>query len=247
MKPIKLIEVKNFVEEHITEFHDARLQSLEKTSLKELLKRKNPYLYRAKNLVTAGELVSSILDAKLSSSEEELFGEFLEHLAIFVAQKTRNAAKSSAPGIDFEYQDGRTRYLVSVKSGLNWGNSSQWNALEDSFKTAMKRIKQNRGVSDVQCILGVSYGNQKTMVKKGFIVQICGQNFWYMVSGSKDFYIQIVEPLGHRAKELNDSFKQRKARLVNKFTGEFISDFCDRDGTILWNKVIEFNSGNLRL
>lgn len=194
--------------------------------------------------MTAGELVSSILDAKLSSSEEEIFGEFLEHLAIFVAQKTRRAAKSSAPGIDFEYQEKDIRYLVSVKSGLNWGNSGQWKALEDSFKTAMKRIKQNRNVSDVKCILGVSYGKQKTIMKKGFITQVCGQNFWHMVSGQKEFYIQIVEPLGHRAKELNDSFKQKKAQLINKFTGEFIGEFCDKKGAIHWGKVIKFNSGN---
>ena len=219
---------------------------MEKTSLKDLLKRKNPYLYRAKNLVTAGELVSSLLDAKLSSSEEEIFGEFLEHLAIFVAEKTRSATKSSAPGIDLEYQEGKTRYLVSIKSGLNWGNSSQWKALEDSYKTAMKRIKQNRQVEDVRCILGVSYGKEKTKTKKGFIMQVCGQNFWHMVSGQKDFYLGIVEPLGHRAKELNDSFKQRKTSLVNKFTGEFIGEFCDKSGRIRWEKVIEFNSGNLQ-
>ncbi len=109
----------------------------------------------------------------------------------------------------------------------------------------MKRIKQNRSISDVQCILGVSYGKQKTIVKKGFITQICGQNFWNMVSGNKDFYVQIVEPLGYKAKELNDSFKQRKAQLTNKFTGEFIQEFCDKKGAIIWNKVIEFNSGNL--
>jgi hypothetical protein len=193
-----------------------------------------------------GHSLSSILDAKLSSSEEEIFGEFLEHLAIFVAGKTRGATKSSASGIDFEYQEDRTRYLVSVKSGLNWGNSSQWKALEDSFKTAMKRIKQNKEIADVRCILGVSYGKQKTIAKKGFITQICGQNFWHLVSGNEGFYIQIVEPLGHRAKELNDSFKQRKAQLINKFTGEFIRDFCDKKGAIVWRKVIEFNSGNFQ-
>ncbi|MBI4053579.1 MAG: cytosolic protein [Candidatus Diapherotrites archaeon] len=235
------------MKEHIAEFHTARLQSLEKTSLKELLKRKNPYLYRAKNLVTASELVTSILDAKLSSSEEEIFGEFLEHLAIFVAEKTLNATKSSASGIDFEFQTKKTRHLVSVKSGLNWGNSSQWKALENDFKTAMRIVKQNRNISDVQCILGISYGNQKTLVKKGFITQMCGQNFWNRISGTKDFYILIVDPIGYRSKKLNDSFRQRKSEVINKFTGEFINDFCNKNGAILWNKVIEFNSGNARL
>jgi len=244
MEQIKLNEIRGFVKQHIQEFHNARLQSLERTSLKGLLRRKNPYLYKAKNLITAGELVASILDAKLSSSEEEIFGEFLEHLAVFVAEKALGAAKSSAPGIDLEYNDGRTRYLVSIKSGLNWGNSSQWKALEDNFKTVMKRVKQNKQIKDVRCILGISYGNDKTRTKKGFITQICGQNFWHRVSGDEEFYVKIVEPLGYRAKELNDSFKQRKVQLINKFTGEFINEFCDKRGNINWEQVIRFNSGN---
>lgn len=110
----------------------------------------------------------------------------------------------------------------------------------DKFKSIFNSVLSY----DVKCILGVSYGKQKTIMKKGFITQVCGQNFWHMVSGQKEFYIQIVEPLGHRAKELNDSFKQKKAQLINKFTGEFIGEFCDKKGAIHWGKVIKFNSGN---
>ncbi len=218
---------------------------MEKTSLKDLLRRKNPYLYRAKHITTAQELVSSLLEAKLSSSEEEIFGNFLESLAIFVAEKTRGAKKSSAKGIDFEYGEGNARYLVAVKSGLNWGNSSQWSDLENSFKAASKVLRQSTRISHVECILGVSYGRAKTVVKRGFIKQICGQAFWHLASGKKSFYIDIVKPLGFKSKELNDSFKARKSELINKFTGEFISEFCDSKGKILWNRIVELNSGNL--
>ena len=62
----------------------------------------------------------SFLDAKLSASEEKIFGDFLEDLAIFLAQKTLNASKSSSGGISFEYFDKDTKFLVSVKSGINW-------------------------------------------------------------------------------------------------------------------------------
>ena len=44
---------------------------------------------------------------------------------------------------------------------------------------------------------------------------------------------------------MNGKFAEEKVRLVNKFTKEFIGDFCDETGAILWDKLVEFNSGNL--
>ncbi|MFH1916196.1 MAG: PmeII family type II restriction endonuclease [Nanoarchaeota archaeon] len=219
---------------------------MESTNLRSLLQKKNPYLFRAKNVITAQELVTSFLDAKLSASEEKIFGDFLENLAIFVAQKTVNAQKSSGSGIDFEFSKGNKIIVVSVKSGLNWGNSSQWKALETDFKRAQKVLMQSSHVNNVQCVLGVCYGKAKTTLKRGIILQVCGQNFWYMISGSESFYKDIVEPIGHKAKELNESFNVKKAQLINKLTKEFLDDFCSADGKIFWEKVVKYNSENIR-
>jgi hypothetical protein len=40
------------------------------------LKRKNPYLFKAKNILTAQDLVKNLLDAYLQSQEETTFKEF---------------------------------------------------------------------------------------------------------------------------------------------------------------------------
>jgi hypothetical protein len=48
MKPIQIREIKQYVEENIGTFHQKRYQRLEKLKLTELLKRKNPYLFKAK-------------------------------------------------------------------------------------------------------------------------------------------------------------------------------------------------------
>lgn len=245
MNKINLNQVEEFVKENVQTFHNSRLKRLEETNLKELLKRKNPYLFKAKNILTAQDLVVSFLDAQLSSSEEKIFGDFLENLAIFVAHKTLGAVKSSSHGIDFEYTNDNARYLVAVKSGENWGNSSQWKQLETNFKDAMKVLKQSPHIKHVQCVLGVSYGKSKPGTKKGIILAVSGQSFWYMISGDENFYIKMVEPIGFKARELNESFKTKKAQLVNKFTKEFIEEFCDKNGQILWNKLVEYNSGNL--
>lgn len=245
MKKLQIDEITDFVKKNIQTFHENRLKTLEKSSLKELLKKKNPYLFKAKDIVTAQELVTSFLEARLSASEEKIFGDFLEDLAIFVAEKTLRATKSSSQSIDLEYTKDGTRYLVSVKSGLNWGNSNQWKALEADCKNALRVLKQSQHAKHVQCILGICYGNAKTTIKRGLLLQVTGQTFWYIISGDEEFYTKIVKPLGHKAKEMNDSFKTKKAQLINKFTKEFTNDFCDEDGKILWDKLVMFNSGNL--
>ncbi len=69
MEPLALNLVNEFVNENIVDFHNKRIQSLENLKLDRLLK-KNPYLFKAKNIQTASELIRDLLDAFLSSSEE---------------------------------------------------------------------------------------------------------------------------------------------------------------------------------
>jgi hypothetical protein len=243
MKPLNLDEVSEFASQNIASFHSKRLKSLEQLELSKLLK-KNPYLFRAKNLVIASDLIEDLLAAFLSSSEEKLFGDFLEDLAIFVASKTCNGMKSSAEGIDLEFTNRGVHYLVSVKSGPRWGNSSQHRAQEQNFKTAVTRLKQSQHGLNVQPILGVCYGNMKTTSYKGVAYKVVGQNFWYLISENGNLYIEIIEPIGYRAKLYNDRFSEERARVVNLLTGQFMEQYCT-DGRIDWPKLVEFNSGNL--
>src|SRR5690349_19638471 len=94
--------IEQFVHENIDTFHANRLDSIKNLKLAKVLARKNPYLFRAKNLNVAADLVGAILDAALSSSEEGSFGGFLEALAIFVAEKTGGGMKSGVTGLDIE-------------------------------------------------------------------------------------------------------------------------------------------------
>ena len=245
MKSILVNEVREFVNQHIDEFHESRINRVKKIKLKEVLQKKNPYLFKAKNILTAQRLIESLLQAYLSSSEEELFGEFLEELAIFIAGKTLNGRKSSGTGIDLEFTKDGVVYLVSIKSGVNWGNSSQYAALRDRFKKAVQVLKQSKSVKSVQPVLASCYGKRKT-VNNGEYLRICGQEFWYFISGNKNLYTDIIEPLGYQAKQRNQHYEEELAVVINKFTAEFSNDFCC-DGKIDWNELVLFNSGNLKL
>ena len=55
-------------------------------------------------------------------------------------------------------------------------------------------------------------------------------------------YTDIIEPLGHKAKERNEDFNKSYTLMINKFTKEFSNDFCNDNGEIDWAKLVEFNS-----
>lgn len=245
MNPLCLDEVNAYVNENIVDFHQRRIVLLKTLKLNNLLK-KNPYLFKAQNITTAGDLIVGLLDARLSSSEEKLFGDFLEDLAIFIASKTCNGHKSTAPGADLEFENKGIYYIVSIKSGPNWGNSSQQSKLAEDLRKAVTRVKQSRHGANVQPVLGICYGKTRTSYLRGYL-KVVGQNFWYLVSENENLYTDIIEPIGYRAKEHNDAFYEEKARVVNRFTREFIDKFCDDTVAIDWVKLVEFNSGNYDL
>lgn len=242
MNSLDIEKVCDYVNDNIVVFHNHRIKSLEGLNLDRLL-TKNPYLFKAKNIVTANELISGLLDAFLSSSEEKLFGDFLEGLAVFVAEMTCGGHKSTASGVDLEFINNGVHYIVSIKSGPSWGNSSQQDKLEQDFKNAVTRVKQSKRGINVQPVLGICYGKTKTSYLRGYM-KVVGQNFWYLISENQNLYTDIIEPVGYRAKEHNEVFSVEESKVINRFTNAFIERFCDDDGAINWIRLVKFNSGN---
>ncbi len=245
MNPVDMDLVSEFVNRNISQFHQDRLRLLEKMDLSKLLKAKNPYLFRAKNITTPRELVNDLLVAVLSSSEEQLFGGFLEDLTIFIASQTCGAHKSVGIGVDFEFENRDVYYVVSVKSGPNWGNSSQQSKQEEDFKEAVRRLKQSRLTRNIQPVLGICYGKTRTTLLRGYM-KIVGQNFWYFISEDPQLYQRIIEPLGDEAREYNDAFLTSRDKVEAQFTKELAAQYSTSSGEIDWAKLIEFNSGNLK-
>ncbi|MDR2683867.1 MAG: hypothetical protein LBB53_00610 [Prevotellaceae bacterium] len=87
MSQLNITDVTQYVEENIGIFHKKRLKSLDKLKLTDVLKHKNPYLFKAKFTETSEQIVRGIVDAHISSNEETIFGDWLEGLSIFINNK----------------------------------------------------------------------------------------------------------------------------------------------------------------
>lgn len=241
MRQLNPSEVVAFIEENIGDFHERRAASLRKLQLAQVLKKKNPYLFKAKNINDAHDLVKLLLDAHLSSQEETIFGEFLEKLAIFVCGRVFNGRKSSAEGIDLEFMRDDALYIVSVKSGPNWGNSGQVKRMVENFRQAKRIFRSSNTKANIQAINGCCYGRDNKP-DKGDYLKLCGQEFWRFISDSDRLLVEIIEPLDYQAKERTKEFLVEYSRNLNLFTQEFMDVFCI-DGRIDWDKLVRFNSG----
>ena len=245
MRPLDLDSVREYVNDNIGEFHQGRIDSLRDLDIGQMLK-KNPYLYRAKNVLTASDMVAGTMDAFLSSSEEQRFGVFLEGLALFVARQTTDGFDPGEPGVDLEFVKDGIYWVVQIKSGPNWGNSSQQNQLEQDLADRVRFLRAERPGEDIRAMLGICYGKVRTSHIRGYL-KVVGQNFWYFISENPKLYQEIVEPIGYRAEEHNEAYEVGKAQAAKRLTRDFIKEYCDPSGAIDWPKLIEDTCGNYDL
>ena len=243
MRAVRTEDVTKYVEDNIGTFHEKRISCLDSLKLSKVLKRKNPYLFKAKHLLTAEEIIRGLVSAYISSNEETIFGDWLEGLAVFVNSIVHEGWKSGIRGIDLEFDFNNIRYLVNIKSGPNWGNSSQIKKMVSDFKTAKKTLRTSNSNLSIVCVNGCCYGRDMKP-DKGDYFKYCGQEFWKFISNNTNLYTEIIEPLGFQAKTRNEAFQVSYSQMVNKFTMEFGKDYCNSDGSINWKKLVEFNSSS---
>lgn len=231
----------------------AALLSLTLTKGKGLLRRKNPYLFRTKNIQTSGEFVKYALDAFLSSSEETMFGNFLEGLAIHICGQAYHGYKAPTremPSVDLVFTREDNCYVVGIKSGPNWGNADQLRAMARNFKAA-KALLRERG--EKQPIIGVNgcmYGIDDLPWKPNLedpelsYYKFCGQRFWAFISEDEELYLKLIQPLGEEAKQRNAEFVKLYTAKINELTAEFSAHFLDEDHQIDWDKLIRLVSAS---
>lgn len=244
MQNLSYEAIFEFVQSDVIQpFYIKRLEKLNRLTFDELLKRKNPYLFKAKNIQTAEEFTRYILDAFLSSQEETIFGDLMEKLAIHICEAIFGGYKAEQgkfKSIDLIFdRDGKT-YLVGIKSGPHWGNKDQQDAMKRNFKAAKELLRAEGNTQEIIAVNGCCYGKD-SQPDKGEYLKLCGQAFWSLISGDDDLYMKIIEPLDEEAKQKDDMFKDAYTKKINMFTAEFLNGYSV-NGEIDWAKFLQFVS-----
>ncbi len=118
---------------------------------------------------------------------------------------------SVVSGIDIEYidaVDGRKKYC-QVKAGPETINRDDVSTIVNHFDAVRNLAKVNNlniGINDL--VVGVLYGEDKDLnanykkLQHSYTV-LAGADFWYHLTGDKDFYVQLSNAIGSIAVEYN--------------------------------------------
>ena len=224
----------------LTEFYTSLTSNLDKIDVDKILKKKNPYLYRAKGISSAGQIIDGILSAYVSSSEETIFGNtFFEPLAIVVS----GGQKAVTEGVDITVDKDNTIYSIAVKSGTSVFNADSRKRQEQNFQAAQKRAQQARKAYFP--IVGYGYGKKNVTARnEKFYKELAGKDFWEWLTGDADFYTKIIRFMGTKPDEFAKDFEEAYSRAQNRMVRDFTVRYCKEDGTIDWDKLVEYNSGD---
>lgn len=250
MKKVNYEELNAFIASDIIQpFYKIRLERLGFAKLVSIAKRKNPYLFKAKNIETAGDLAKGLLDAFLSSQEETIFGDLMENLAIHICHEVFNGIKAQQGkyrSVDLIFERDGKIYIVGIKSGPNWGNSDQVNIMRRNFKKAKLLIRLESGKKSLVAVNGCMYGKDNVPHKVNkdpdlSYYKICGQAFWELISGDDELYKKLIQPLDKEAKKRDEVFKKLYIKKINEMTKDIVELFYTEDN-LDWNKIIEYVS-----
>jgi len=227
------------IEACLQKFYANRLTGLQKLSLKKVLQKKNPYLYRALGIEKASEIVEQIMSAYVTSSDETIFGNvFFEPIAKLAA--TGHVAPSE--GVDFALEKPDRYLAVAVKSGPNWGNADQHKRQSTNFDALRKRLYKLNKQFDP--LVGQAYGQQGSEpTDNSRFRRRSGQAFWQEITGDSDFHLKLIRLMRDVPERNRPKFRAEWDQAVNRFTRDFMADFCQANGAIDWEKLVAFNSG----
>lgn len=233
---IKQIEFE--IAKGLERFYERRLLGLEKLSLQKILSKKNPYLYRALGVEKASEIVEQIMVAYLTSSDETIFGNcFFEPIARIAA----GGKVADGEGVDFVVESKNRILAVAVKSGPNWGNADQHKRQSTNFDAVRKRLYKMAKQFDPLC--GQAYGKQSSEpTDRARYRRRSGQAFWEEITDDPDFYLKLIRLMKDVPAKNRPKYRPLWDQAVNRFTAEFIRDFCDAKGKIDWERLVAFAS-----
>ena len=123
-----------------------------------------------------------------------MFGNALENIAVDICSAVYGGSKSPATGLDLDFEREGVRYLVAIKSGPNWGNSSQVAKLRQDFNQAIRVARQGNPNLNIQAINGCCYGTVNR--DYGDYRKLCGQVFWELISGDDLLFSRLAGVIG---------------------------------------------------
>ena len=145
--------------------------------------------------------------------------------------------------MDIMVERDNTIYAIAVKSGTSVFNADSRKKQEQNFMAASKLAQQAK--KRFVPIVGYGYGKKKSSNRglPKFYMELAGKDFWTELTGDEEFYIKLIRFMDKLPEKYVEEFDTSYQKAANRLVREFTQEFCFEDGSIDWEKLVKFNSG----
>ncbi len=171
------------VEECLTNLESVKRK---KINLPELLGKCNPYPMVV-NCKTPEDIVDFILQRHQQTSEQTIWGNFLESIAVKISEIKLNGYKSKEVCTDIEWVSNSKKHFRGWKSSPNWANADQKRTVINTEKELNKL--DDFGSFKVLTSYGKTPNRKKSSVN---FTQISGQESWEEIGNDNEMYNKVM-------------------------------------------------------
>ncbi len=219
---------RNVLEGLRSHFIASLQQTLQRKTFRQLIARKNPYLYRTSGIVTIEQLVDRALTDFVSSSTEGTFGNALD----WIARRLPGNMPATGGEADLQRVVGNSAEIYTIKSGPAGFNAASWETTKDKMLSAKTSLEHSG--YQVTLYVGFVYGRKKTTSDPVTgIVRLASKEFWSKITDDTEFYRKLLNACGCLAPLYNADVTEARERLLIEATAKF----ADGD-RINWDKIL---------
>jgi Type II restriction endonuclease EcoO109I len=196
----------------------------------------NPFLHTYLAAFLTGEATSEalakvlLLPRILGTSINTSFGTQIQK---FTTDVLSEVFGSTTDGIDIEFVDAQTKAKTycQVKLGPNTINKDDVETIRGHFQKAHRLAKTNNAkMQGVNLAVGVLYGEDADLsghykaLRDGHHYDVfVGAEFWYRLTGAKDFYAKLIAAFGEVAVQANGK------ELIDEVTAQLAAQLKAKD------------------
>ena len=225
-------QARRLVSEFEITFARPFAQKLLSLRMGDIIKNKNPYLYRASGIKTCEDLVRRAFQDYVSASVEGYFGPFFESVARIVSGGVKPVGGGE---VDLDVRTRDVAKLYAIKSGAKGFNSSSYDKAKRDLNSAESRLRQDRVRTEKK--IAFAYGRRRDSFREG-IEHLSSRQFWAELSGDPNFYSKLLDVCDLLAPLYTADVQGPFSELLQEAHELFCSD-----DEIDWRKVLRLVSG----
>jgi len=198
-------EFNEMVYNELDIYYKRFISDLTFVKIEDIIRTANIFKPTCDGIVTIEDKILKMVDSFREMSEKTAFGDVVEDIMFWLANKRYGAEKFYPKRKCLDYKVDRKPgllWMISNKSSPRWGNSDATSSVLAAFENILAIEPFNYRI--VQCIILCAYGTDNSPLKTSKVkhYKLCGRRAWAFLTADPTFMYQVIDAMNEAVADL---------------------------------------------